>query len=172
MIDSAELWRRVSEVELWCSRLETPEVDLARRFRSASLRPVDISMRGARLQALGANDIYLARVRAVEDLVERREKLLGPSSQRASSFSRAMGGMLAFNLDACFFDGAVSAETQGFFDDEDLPPWDTWIAYTERHGAGEAGENVLVSWMPESYRQLAERAIAVHMCNAYAWLES
>ncbi len=53
-------------------------------------------------------------------------------------------------------------------DDADLPPWDTWLGYdvvAVSRGA------VLLSWVPPELIDIAEKGIAVHMCNAYAWLK-
>jgi len=78
------------------------------------------------------------------------------------------GRILAFEVDACFFDGVVAAETKGFFDAEDLPPWDTWLAY--RVPVGEVNP-LLLSWVPSTLVATVENAIKVHMSNAYRWID-
>ena len=75
----------------------------------------------------------------------------------------AKGRLLGFEIDACFFDGVAPAETEGFFDDEDLPPWDTWVAFDLRSGR-------LVSWVPDALVDLADKGVKVHFADAYAWM--
>jgi hypothetical protein len=47
--------------------------------------------------------------------------------------------------------GHVSAASQGFYDEDDLPPWDTWLYYFEPDkeiiGSGYQPE-YLLSWVP------------------------
>jgi hypothetical protein len=75
--------------------------------------------------------------------------------------------MLAFELEASFFDGVATAQTNGLFDPEDLPPWDTWLSY----GSFPSFRgDVLLSWIPKTFVPLAELAIRAHMCDAYRWV--
>ncbi len=39
--------------------------------------------------------------------------------------------------------GAARNISDGFFDDRDTPPWDTWVAYVE-----ETTKSYLVAWVP------------------------
>ena len=167
VIESTELVRRVDEVERWCQPRLTSGSDVSTRFRSESLRPSDVTLRGAYLRGLSREEITAARVRSVENLVDRRRKLLSASPGSAAAVgARGRGAVLAFDPEACFFDGVVRAETENFFDENDLPPWDTWIFY----GAVDNIDPVLLSWIPEPCMSWADRAVAVHMCNAYRWL--
>jgi hypothetical protein len=41
----------------------------------------------------------------------------------------AGGRLLAFALDHTLSDGAAYVATNGFFDGDNIPAWDTWITY-------------------------------------------
>ncbi len=165
MIDPAELRRRISETAHWCARSKDEPKDLAARFRSDSLRPPDITMAGAYLRGLNADDVRRRRVQVVEELVLRRRALLALPRHAEPSDA---GRVLTFELDSSFFDRIAASETQGFLDDTDLPPWDTWLAYEDVDVSKGA---VLLSWVPPELIDIAQRGIAVHMCDAYAWLK-
>jgi hypothetical protein len=117
---------------------------------------------GAHHRGRATDAIRAARFRVVQELAAKRRALMPTDAGLQTDPDASAGAILTFNLD-------VRAETDGFFDAQDLPPWDTWIGYemTDR-----AKEPVLLSWVPGHMRSFAERAIQVHMCDAYAWLQS
>lgn len=164
LIANAEIDARAAETSRWCSGLlQTSAASLSGRYRSQALRPRDIAMRGARLQGLSEDNIHRERGGVVEKLVADRAKLL-----ESIGDARPMvgGELLTFDVDASFYDGVAAVETHGFFDEEDLPPWDTWVAY----GVVKNLAPRLISWVPQEHVKLVERAVAVHVCDAYAWL--
>ncbi len=73
------------------------------------------------------------------------------------------GRLFSFLVDDCYFDGVAAAETNGFLDERDLPPWETWIAYWR-------GRRALISWVPESECRAVDAAVRAHVVDAYAWL--
>ena len=58
-----------------------------------------------------------------------------------------------------------SHESENFFDERDLPPWDLWIGYGQ--DPADRGWK-LVAWVPAEWVDRAERGIRV---NAYSCLE-
>jgi hypothetical protein len=168
MIDRDEISRRVREADRWWTRVLRSNVPAPIALRTESLRPPDIMLAGAYLRGRTAEDIRATRWRAVEDLVANPRKqfgLHGPDEDVVLP----KGGILTFDLDASFYDRVAAVETGGLFDEQDLPPWDTWIAY-DSLVAGESAK--LLSWIPNDLIPSAERAITVHMCEAYAWLKA
>jgi len=61
-------------------------------------------------------------------------------------------------------DGASQAESEGLFDGYDLPPTDTWFYINE-------SENGLLvfAWIPDTFEELTERAIAVNCSDCIHW---
>lgn len=65
-------------------------------------------------------------------------------------------------------DGAAEPETDGFFDEWDLPPIDTWF-YNDYSSAEKGG--ILFAWIPERFIGLAERAIEIQFLGILNWFE-
>jgi hypothetical protein len=79
----------------------------------------------------------------------------------------AAGRLLVWQRDDTIDDGAGEAETGGYLDESDMPPWDTWVAYVDV----ESCSPYLVSWVPRQFLACIGRAID---CNAYGalyWLQ-
>jgi hypothetical protein len=90
-----------------------------------------------------------------------------PEPKPATGVGDLAGGRLLFcNLDESVIDGASEAESGGFFDVDDVPPWDTWVAlHTDQRRT-----DVLVCWVPRELQELAERGIEVNCVDCVGWL--
>ncbi|MBK6696363.1 MAG: hypothetical protein IPG50_29855 [Myxococcales bacterium] len=99
------------------------------------------------LDGLSEASLSASILAIVDYVVGRRRK--GLSGAAAVVVPAAL---LRFEVNHCYFDRAAFNETVGFFDAEDLPPWDTWIAY-------EVATDSLVSWVPESLRALVQKGV-------------
>ena len=88
---------------------------------------------------------------AVRSLNVRRASMLGPIDTNSIEVD---GRLLGFYVRQSLFDGAAEAETNGFIDDTNTPPWDSWICMLEE---------LLVSWVPPMMVYDVQTAI---MCNA------
>jgi hypothetical protein len=83
------------------------------------------------------------------------------------------GRLLVRERDTTIDDGAGQAETRGYLDESDMPPWDTWVTYFEgspndrglRNHAG-----CLVSWVPPIFLPAVDSAIRVNAYGALYWL--
>jgi hypothetical protein len=69
----------------------------------------------------------------VDAVVARRADLvqqisLGPIAPAATL---AGGRLLLFDPEGTLSDGAAEASTDGFYDADNVPPWDTWVLYVE-----------------------------------------
>jgi len=63
--------------------------------------------------------------------------------------------------------GESEAETSGFFDVNDRPPWDTWIW---QFRGFEEGTVTLVSWVPSDLETVVSRGIAFNPYECISWL--
>lgn len=64
-------------------------------------------------------------------------------------------------------DGAAEVETEGFFDEFDLPAIDTWFfKASDEHCGG-----VLFAWIPEQFVAIANKAIDIQFLNIIHWFE-
>ena len=103
---------RLDEAIAWCSSRE-PSSDALRVFRSPELAPDPFAVNGWG---------------AVWSVAEKRRAKL-PKGKR-----RPIGGLSGGRLVACMpevnlCDGAAEYSSEGYFDVDNIPPWDTWVWY-------------------------------------------
>ena len=157
------------ETAQWCSlRLDAEAGDWASVLRTKALQSGDLMMAGARIQGQSEADVEIARRRIVEDVATRRRDLLRLERSLRTVPHAISGRILQIDLEGSFFDGVAKELTHGFFDEADLPPWDTWIRY---HPVP-SGPSRLQSWIPVALVESVERAVQAHMCNAFEWIET
>ena len=99
----------------------------------------------------------------LEDMRLRRRALLGSIESRA----RPQGRLLVCQVHESISSGESEAETSGFFDVNDRPPWDTWV--WQFRGL-EEGTVTLVSWVPQDLEAIVTRGIAVNPYDCLSWL--
>jgi len=74
------------------------------------------------------------------------------------------------NDDLC--DGAAEAESHGFFDVYNAPPWDTWVAFvSESEDPNASYSEYLVDWVPQPFIGLAASAMLVSPEECIQWLD-
>jgi hypothetical protein len=95
---------------------------------------------------------------AVASVIQRRASILG-----TSGFDDVkMGGrLLGFYVRQTVFDGVSEIETNGFLDDTNTPPWDTWVCMTDE---------LLVAWVPPAMVDDVQSAIICNTEGCIAWL--
>jgi hypothetical protein len=158
--DDAPFALRVAQAIAWCE----PRVALASGraiLRSDHLRPRILE----RDRAAVVRSVLNAR--CVDAAVRRAEPIRTQADLRG-------GRLLAYFPDAELADGAAEAETDGLYDVNDAPPWDTWVGLfvdpdpTNNSPVAE----YLVSWIPPALIDIAEKGIRVSMVDCIAWLEN
>jgi hypothetical protein len=130
-------------------------------------RPTQYPVLG--LSALPRTD----RPAAVEELAHARARRLAAGDRSVSSAVDLAGGRLVVYFpDANLFDGSAELESRGFFDGDNMPPWDTWVAYVD-DGADQTRsyDSYLVSWVPPTLLDLADGAVAVNPEQCIVWAE-
>jgi hypothetical protein len=138
---------RLAETISWASRRATAG-SLAETLRSPLLAPP-------------AATAWPETLRAV---AEKRLAQLGRSWRR--TLDPLGGGLLVVHFPSPpHSKGAASTASDGYYDDSDTPPWDTWVAYVE-----EASRSYLVSWVPPFGFAQAAAGIGAAP-RSLAWLE-
>jgi hypothetical protein len=83
------------------------------------------------------------------------------------------GGLLIYFPDANLCDGAAEAESQGFLDVENSPPWGTWVGmFNNERDDGRGYGRYLVAWVPPAFLAHAGSGIAVNPEECILWLEA
>lgn len=101
---------------------------------------------------------------AVQEVITRRSQLLASQSQREglSLPGKTEGSILIYMPNLTVFDGASEIGSEGFLDDHDAPPWDTWFHYRE---------GKLFSWVPSVLIPLAQAGIDGNPVQCIDWTE-
>lgn len=77
------------------------------------------------------------------------------------------GRLLAFFPDESLACGVANSETQGFFTDDNVPPWDTWMVYLQEGGQ----TNYLVSWVPRSLVEMVDGGVRDIPEECVGWVD-
>jgi hypothetical protein len=103
------------------------------------------------------------RAQIVEILAEKRATQLRLDHRYpADSLDDLAGGrLLQYSPDENLCDGAAQYSSKGFFDVDNVPPWDTWVCFVESY---------LVSWVPPQLMELASIGIQVNPEQCILWV--
>jgi hypothetical protein len=103
----------------------------------------------------------------VEQLAQRRTDLLRTAGQypTAPAIDLATGALLMYYPGLNLFDGAAEVVSAGFFDSDNIPAWDTWVAFLP----GAPGDEVLVSWIPPLLFPNAQQGVEVNPEACIEW---
>jgi hypothetical protein len=149
---------RLSEARQWSTTRAILE-DPARSLRTPDLRPRVLE----RSYAAAVSSVCQKRTRALA--ADRRAADVGDSGATAG------GRLLVYFPDAELCDGAAEAESRGFFDVHNCPPWDTWIAFHEVPAEDVSFRSVVVAWVPSVLVADAHRGVYVNPEQCIQWLE-
>jgi hypothetical protein len=197
--DRASITNPTNRVQTWRSHWRQAETitlgNLATCLRTLDLQPVNLRWEEApEIMALyapagtGARFIYEmpeAERQSMVDAVshKRANSLREENKYPVSPVEDLAGGRLLFYMpDGTDHGGASENETEGFFDAWDVPPWDTWIYYSqgsqdkERYYFESRGwvnhpetKSRLVCWIPPALIEVVEDGIEVDPMSCLMW---
>jgi hypothetical protein len=145
------LLARSREAAAWRS-LPPDIVGKGTPFRSDALRP-------RRDNAIDAS--------VVEDVVLRRRRQVGTQADGVVSGSR----FLVWFPDQTLSDGAAQLATNGYFDADNQPPWDTWLGWISVPTIQDVGlRNMLVAWVPGDLVKLVSAGVDANPEECLQWL--
>jgi hypothetical protein len=155
-------WRRrghlaakneLRETQAWCAT----RADLGRPkdcFRDERLKPPVLPQ---------------SRLDVVEHVRRSRHLYL----DRHASVHPAMtvgGRLIAYSPDLNLACGVCEFETRGYFDVNNTPPWDTWVALLHAPNANH-WESSLIAWVPSIFVPLVQASINVIPEDCVLWLD-
>jgi hypothetical protein len=153
-------WQELTQSEEWHqSRALLQEAD------PLSLSTLDAQLRSAPLKPSFAmdefaNDKHWAD--AVAEVVAKRSQLLGEVSPENEASAQTQGPLLLFVPSETLMDGAAKYSSNGFFDVNNVPPWDTWVSFSGR---------TLLSWVPPVLMETAQRGIDANPEACINWID-
>jgi hypothetical protein len=157
--------KRLAETIVWCSERTNPD-DPAYSLRSNDLRPP-----GLRL----CHNLKTELSEVVEPIVDQRAFWINNWRKNNLDLLVGMAGRLLICTSATesIPDGAVTELSKGFYDEDDMPPWDTWLCYLEEGSAGEGSPSYrtqyLLSWVPAQFVELANIGVETHFMGCMRW---
>ena len=126
-------------------------------------------------------ETFEQRREMVEELAEKRLKLLRLQGRYRVLPARDLSGgrLVLYDPDLNRFDSTSLVESYGYFNWDNLPPWDTWVAYVRdeererearRAGDEEAGfDSYLAAWAPPRYLELAAAGVRANAEGCLLW---
>jgi hypothetical protein len=149
--------RKMSETKQWqeaFTLLEEVRASLGpleHKLRSIALKPT-YSLDTLREEALWAE--------AVAEVVNTRHQLIDRISPEQRTTHEDEGRLLLYYSYDNLADGAAQQSSNGFFDADNVPPWDTWVSFSE---------GVLLSWVPPSLIEAAQMGIDANPEECIRW---
>lgn len=150
--------RRLAEAMSWCwarHPIRDPQLDL----RAPNLEPL--------IEDLHTFAELDAAVSALA--IRRRELLVGKPNVEDQG-----GRVLVCEFDMSIAIGESKAETNGFFDIRDRPPWDTWMFCVQRKAVAASSLepfdlDLLISWVPCSLVASVDEGIIANPYDCIYW---
>jgi hypothetical protein len=151
------LQRRVREVAHLFSSSSGEPLDPAKQFRRMELAPEGP---GEFLTLLGAD--RSVRARLVDSICNRRSALISGTPPAADRH----GEFLVFDVDETLNGGTAEQASNGFFNVENEPAWETWIDYYEDREIG----GRLLCYVPPSLLELAKAGVSANLEQCIHWI--
>jgi uncharacterized protein (TIGR02996 family) len=155
--------RRLAETVAWCNRAEVV-------MRTPELSPPPIGLE--ELQAPDRGRTTAERQALVNRLANRRAALLADRGVEPGVGDRRAGGrLLVFYPDSTLSDDAARQVSVGFFDEDNVPAWNTWVWLSDDSDADEAlsYRSYLVCWVPPRWVDRADAGIQVNPEQCLRW---
>jgi hypothetical protein len=145
-----EQWRQAGSLIQQVRNLLGP---MKYRTRTAALKP------NFDLDEFGVNAPWSE---AVEDLVIKRSKLIEQNPSQGATGNAADGRLLLYVPSENLADGAAEFSSNGFFDVNNVPPWDIWVDFSN---------GTLTSWVPPMLLDAAEMGIDANPEECIRWAD-
>lgn len=98
----------------------------------------------------------------VQSVISRRAALVNELTHMKISAYRAEGRLMSYWPEENLACGGAEYASVGFFDVDNTPPWDTWVAFSGK---------ALLSWVPGELVDLASKGIEANPEACIAWYE-
>jgi hypothetical protein len=166
---ATQLWKEACTLSQQASNLKIADtvqyqeaMALLKRVRD-SYGPLEHQLRSTSLKPTFALDEFRSEVpwaEAVARVVAKRGELVGPDSADKYSVEVEQGRLLLYNPTENLADSAAQFSSNGFFDADNVPPWDIWVSFSDW---------TLVSWVPPTLIEAVQMGIDANPENCIRW---
>ncbi len=155
------LWNRIFRRNYTDTLLWRKATEMYRQADLSSIAPLEAQLRTPSLRPtlLGEARMATDRQELVRSVVVRRSELVRGQDYFVDG---SEGKLLLYAPEENLADGAAKHASNGFFDVDNVPPWDTWVVFS--HG-------ILLSWVPPQLIGLAQSGIEVNPECCVRWLD-
>ena len=161
MLAESEIINLVRDADSWSERyLDVNKLETS--LRSSLLKPK------SELWDYVTPDKYIKK--SVSKLCEQRSNII--NSEKINLVENPTGRILCFRNFLSLKDAAVCRPSFGFIDEEDSPPWDTWLFFLEEDIEQNREYSSLYSWVPNSLVYLIDSAIEEDWYDCLIWAET
>lgn len=148
-------------------RLWNRAMNLIEEAAPDSLAPVEHQLRSLALKpsdSIGSIYCEERRQEIVDDVIARRSSLIQwrLANERVIIPGLLHGRILLYVPSDNVSDGASRYASNGFFDPDDCPLWDSWLQYRDR---------IFLSWVPEVLFPLAQAGIDANPVECIRWAD-
>jgi hypothetical protein len=157
-------WNRIFRRNYTESHLWRQGAELFRQASLGSIAPLREQLRTSAIHphaSLAEARMEHEREQIVQSVIVRRSDLVGAPQERSTNTGSDQGRLLLYTPEENLADGAAQYASKGFFDVDNVPPWDTWVAFS--HG-------ILLSWVPLQLVGLAEAGIDANPEGCIRWM--
>jgi len=158
--------QQLAETIAWCAP-RAASSDIEHALRSSVSAPPDTLNCLESDEKWEATAFQLQRTQGYKSFFAARTQRLRDENTPVIPISQDMAGgkLLIFCSDWCLCEGAMSIASNGFFGDDDLPAWDTWVYY-------EPFNDHLICWIPSELVAKVEAGLKVMSLEWSWWLTS
>jgi hypothetical protein len=188
--DLAKFQRRLGEAIAWY-RSKAPVSDPEHGLRTAALAPpaglktptelawrdaprpwsAETMLEDARRRHRDIPQMLQNRQTIVDEVASKRRALLNAAGSYPLQVpdGHLRGRFLLFYPEHNLEDGAAQAASRGFFEWDNVPPWDIWLASIV--DGYEEFQIYLIAWVPPEFLELASDGIDVNPEKCIRWAE-
>lgn len=116
----------------------------------------------------GIDDSYGQSMSAINSLVDARSRLLGAHKMIDLPNER----LLCCDFAASEASGASELASDGYFNEFDLPPWDTWVAWVTDFKPAHEHNGFILAFVPPSFNECVQLGIDANPVNCVFWLDA
>ena len=137
-------------------------------YRNAELEPAATSVLPDSCHTKPSHDLFVRFDEFVSARLEKTSHLAVPEAIVQAELLRPKA-LLLTDFAKSLFDGSVAPETNGFINNDCIPPWDCWVDFLEVDTS--YGGLCLVSWIPPSLSEQVDFSINVDAAECMSWLK-
>lgn len=160
-IERDRFWNRLLRRSYTDDRLWRQGSELLRQADLSSIAPLQDQLCSPALRpskSLSQLRNNQDRHELVSSIILRRSELVRAEE---TAHDHNLGRFILYVPEENLADGAAKYSSNGFFDIDNVPPWDTWVAFSH---------NTLLSWVPPELVGLAQSGIDVNPENCIRWM--